>query len=192
MQIKKIPELLYKATEHNKRLGKQLNVIVQNFRNIERDLVSWKQDYSKFLSDHDEKSICAQNREFKSSQKLEKVPGKKGKVDIDVPDFPKLHLTADSMEVDVNQKIITLLEGKNTKDKLPSKDMVIEQLVKLMIFKKSDFQINNKSFQKRLVCYLAGKGKSSDSDIKYMYQDLIKECQVNDIEFRFNDKIIRG
>lgn len=191
MQIKKIPELLYEATEHNKRLGKELDVIVQNFRNIERDLVSWKQDYSKFLSDHDEKSISAQNREFKSSQKLEKVPGKKGKVDIDVPDFPKLHLTADSMEVDVNQKIITLLEGKNTKDKLPSKDMVVEQLVKLMIFKKCDFQINNKSFQKRLVCYLTGKGKSSDSDIKYMYQDLIKECQVNDIEFRFNDKIIR-
>ena len=83
-----------------------------------------------------ERSISAQNREFKSSQKLEKVPGKKGKVDIDVPDFPKLHLTADSMEVDVNQKIITLLEGKNTKDKFPSPDMVVEQLVKLMIFKK--------------------------------------------------------
>ena len=53
MQIKKIPELLYKATEHNKRLGKELDVIVQNFRNLERDLVSWKQDYPKFLSDHD-------------------------------------------------------------------------------------------------------------------------------------------
>ena len=39
-----------------------------------------------------------------------------------------------------NQKIITLLEGKNTKDKFPSPDMVVEQLVKLMIFKKCDFQ----------------------------------------------------
>ena len=192
LQIPKIPMLLHKSIEHNERLGKELNVPVQNFTRLKKRLITWQQDYSKYLSDHDKKSVCAQNREFKSSQKLEKVPGKKGKVDIDVPDFPKLHLTADSMEVDVNQKIITLLEGKNTKDKLPSKDMVVEQLVKLMIFKKCDFQINNKSFQKRLVCYLTGKGKSSDSDIKEMYQDLIKECKANDIEFRFNDKIIRG
>ena len=34
MQIKKIPELLYKATEHNKRLGKELDIIVQNFKNL--------------------------------------------------------------------------------------------------------------------------------------------------------------
>ena len=191
LQIPKIPMLLHKSIEHNERLGKELNIPVKNFTRLKNHLKTWQRDYSKYLSDHDKKSVNAQNREFKSSQKLEKIPGKKGKVDIDVRDFPKLHLTADAMKVDVNKKIITLLEGKNTKDRLPSKYMVVEQLVKLMIFKKCDFQINNKSFQKRLVCYLTGKGKSSDSDIKEMYQDLIKECKANGIEFRFNDKIIR-
>jgi len=192
LQIRKIPKLLSESIEHNKRFGIKLGVKVQNFSRAEKRLVAWKKNHDEFLAEFDERSVDAQNREYNSSQKLENVPGNKGKVEINVQHFPKLHLTADSMEVHENEKIITLLEGKNsTKETFPSNEMVLEQLVKFMVFKNCDFQINEDVYQKRLICYVTGTGKPSTVEIKAKYQDIIDECNTNGIEFRFNKKNIK-
>ena len=192
LQIRKIPELLSMSIKHNKRLGKKLGVNVQNFSQAEKKLVAWKNNHDEFLAEFDKRSAEAQNREYNSSQKLENVPGNKGKVEINVQHFPKLHLTADSMEVNENEKIITLLEGKNsTKETFPPPGMVLEQLVKFMVFKNCDFQINEDVYQKRLICYVTGTGKPSTVEIKAKYQDIIDECNANGIEFRFNKKNIK-
>jgi len=189
-QIHKIPMLLKRSTDYNKKLGKKLGVEVQNFSNLERKIKDWK-DHNTFLNEFDERSVSAQNREYNSSQKLENIPGKKGIVNINVPDFPKLHLTVDSMKDDPNKKIVYLLEGKNsTRDEFPEKDMVLEQLVKLMVFKNCDFHIKGKAYDKQLTCYVTGKGKPPIDKIKEKYQEIIDECNANKIQFVFNRKVI--
>ena len=186
LQIRKIPKLLSESIEHNKRLGEKLGVEIAY-----PSKCIWN-NHDEFLAEFDKRSADAQNREYNSSQKLENVPGNKGKVEINVQHFPKLHLTADSMEVNENEKIITLLEGKNsTKETFPPPGMVLEQLVKFMVFKNCDFQINEDVYQKRLICYVTGTGKPSTVEIKAKYQDIIDECNANGIEFRFNKKIIK-
>ena len=182
-QLKKIPTLLERATVINKELGAKLSVEVQNFRALEGKIQSWKQNFSKYLSDKDKESISAQNREFKSEQKLEKVPGKKGKIDIDVPGFPELHLTADSMEIDTTRKIIQLLEGKNTQRKLNHIEMVLEQHVKLMLFFNTDFMINNDEYDKELISYLTGNGTATKAEIDAAYTEIIQDCDANKIKF---------
>ena len=94
------------------------------------------------MLDHDKKCKDAQNRESKSSQELENVPGNKGKIEIDIPNNPKLHLTADMMEIDQSEKLITLLEGKNSSNKkFPDDTMIYEQIVKLILLKNCDFKL---------------------------------------------------
>ena len=54
------------------------------------------------------------------------------------------------MEVNENEKIITLLEGKNsTKETFPPPGMVLEQLVKFMDIKNCDFQNSCYQFSKK-------------------------------------------
>ena len=186
LQIRKIPKLLSESIEHNKRLGEKLGVEIAY-----PSKCIWN-NHDEFLAEFDKRSAEAQNREYNGSQKLENVPGNKGKVEINVQHFPKLHLTADSMEVNENEKIITLLEGKNsTKETFPPPGMVLEQLVKFMVFKNCDFQINEDVYQKRLICYVTGRLEPSTAQIKAKYQDIIDECNANGIEFQFNKKIIK-
>ena len=96
------------------------------------------------------------------------------------------------MNIDKNKKIIEILEGKHsTKGKFPGWNDVLDALFKLMIFKKSDLTFGGKKYKKKLVCYLSGTGKVTDKEVKEEYKELIQECKNNDIEFRFNDKIIK-
>ena len=51
------------------------------------------------------------------------------------------------------------------------------------------YQVNK--YAKKLVCYLSGTGIVTNEEVKRKYQDLIIECNNNNIELRFNDKIIK-
>ena len=186
-QLKKMPELLQRATEINKQLGLELGVQVQNFKTLDKKIKSWVQDFPKYLLDHDEKSKSAQNRESISLQKLENVPGNKGKIEIDIPNNPKLHLTADMMEIDQNEKLITLLEGKNSSnEKFMTDTMVYEQIVKLILLKNCDFKFNGNQFKTKLICSLTGNEEATDDEIKKKYSEIIDECKTNEILFQFN------
>jgi hypothetical protein len=188
-QLKQMPILLQRATEINKQLGSELGVKVQNFKILDKKIKSWVQDFVKYLLDHDKKSISAQNRESKSSQKLENVPGNKGKIEIDIPNNPKLHLTADMMEIDQNGKLITLLEGKNSSNKkFPEDTMVYEQIVKLILLKNCNFKFNGNPFKTKLICSLTGNEEATDAEIKKEYPEIIDECKTNEILFQFNGK----
>ena len=91
------------------------------------------------------------------------LPGNKGKIEIDIPNNPKLHLTADMMEVDQNEKLITLLEGKNSsKEKFTTDTMIYEQIVKLILLKNCDFKFNCNSFKTKLICSVTGNEKATN------------------------------
>ena len=186
-QLKKMPKLLQRATEINKKLGTELGVQVQNFQSLDKKIKSWVSDFPKYLLDHDKKSEDAQNRESKSEQKLENVPGNKGKIEIDIPNNPKLHLTADMMEIDQEEKLITLLEGKNSSNKkFPEDVMIYEQIVKLILLKNCDFKFNDNPFKTKLICSLTGNEKATNDEIKKKYPEIIDECKTNEILFQFN------
>ncbi len=191
-QTNKIPKLLEYATERNKELGGELGVQVQNFNSLEKKLKIWVKDFPAYLADCDKESLGAQKRETSGEQKLENVPGVKGKINVDMGNSKKLFLTSDSMSIDENKKNIEILEGKHsTRGKFPNENDVLDALFKLMIFKKSDFKINGVKYTKKLVCYLSGIIPATDEEIKKEYKELIQECKNNDIEFRFNDKTIK-
>ena len=191
-QLVRIPSLLKTAIENNRRLGKELGVLVRSFKSLEKKLEVWDTDMPKFLLDSDKESEKAQHREFSSDQKLENVPGKKGKFNVDMGNSKTIFLTADSVSIDKKNKIIEILEGKHTtKGKFPDENDVLDALFKLMIFKKSDITIDGIKYSKKLVCYLSGTDVATDEEVKRKYQDLIIECKYNDIEFRFNDKTIK-
>ena len=191
-QLVRIPSLLKIAIENNRRLGKELGVFVRSFKSLEKKLGVWNTDIPKFLLDCDKESEKAQHREFSSDQKLENVPGKKGKFNVNMGNSKTIFLTADSVSIDQKEKIIEILEGKHTtKGKFPDENDVLDALFKLMIFKKSDITIDGMKYSKKLVCYLSGTDVATDEEIKRKYQDLIIECKHNDIEFRFNDKTIK-
>ena len=191
-QLLKIPSLLETAIENNRRLGKELGVPVKSFKFLEKDIRVWKTDMSKFLDDCDNESKGAQDRETSKDQKLEKVPGTKGKINVDMGNSKMIFLTADSISIDENEKIIEILEGKHaSKGKFPGENDVLDALFKLMIFKKSEIKIDGVKYTKKLVCYLSGKIPATDKEIKEKYKELIQECRKNDIEFRFNDKTIK-
>ena len=190
-QLIRIPSLLKASIENNRRLGKELGVVVRSFKPLEKKLGVWNTDMPKFLLDCDRESEKAQHREFTSDQKLENVPGKKGKFNVDMGNSKTIFLTADSVSVDKKKKTIEILEGKHTtKGKFPDENDVLDALFKLMIFKKSEIRIAGTKFSKELVCYLSGTGYVTDEEIKRKYEDLITECNDNSIEFRFNDKTI--
>ena len=73
-QLIRIPSLLKASIENNRRLGKELGVVVRSFKPLEKKLQVWDKDRSKFLLDCDRESEKAQHREFSSDQKLENVP----------------------------------------------------------------------------------------------------------------------
>ena len=191
-QLLKIPSLLKTAIENNRRLGKELGVLVRPFKSLEKKLGIWETDIPKFLLDCDKESKKAQHREFSSDQKLENVPGKKGKFNVNMGNSKMIFLTADSVSVDQHKKIIEILEGKHsTIKKFPDENDVCDALFKLMIFKKSNIKIGGIKYAKKLVCYLSGTGIVTNEEVKRKYQDLIIECNNNNIELRFNDKIIK-
>ncbi len=191
-QLLKIPSLLKTAIENNRRLGKELGVLVRGFKSLEQKLGVWDTDMSKFLVDCDKESMGAQKRETSGEQKLENVPGSKGKINVDMGNSKMIFLTADSVSVDEKKKIVEILEGKHsTKGKFPGESDVLDALFKLMIFKKSDIKIDGIKYTKKLVCYLSGSIPATDEEIKKEYKELIQECMNNDIEFRFNDKTIK-
>ncbi len=191
-QLLKIPSLLELAIAHNRRLGQELQVDVRNFKSLEKKLKGWKTNIPAYLSDCDKESKGAQHREFSSNQKLENVPGSKGKINVDMGNSKMIFLTGDSVSIDKNKKIIEILEGKHSsKGKFPSEDDVLDALFKLMIFKKSEIKIDGVKYTKKLVCYLSGKIPATDKEIKEKYKELIQECKNNNIEFRFNDKVIK-
>ena len=100
------------------------------------------------------------------------------------------NLTADAVDVNKIKKIITITEAKNTTvDDFPNKDNIKDGLMKLMLFKKTDFQIGGEKYQKKLRCCLQGKGDSQN--FRKEFPGLIDECNANNIELRFNDEIIK-
>ncbi len=190
-QLLKIPALLGIAIAHNRRLGQELQVDVRSFKPLEKKVKVWKTDIPTYLSDCDKESKGAQHREFSSDQKLENVPGEKGKFNVDMGNSKMIFLTADSVSVDEKKKTIEILEGKHsTKGKFPGENDVLDALFKLMIFKKSKITIYGVKYTKKLVCYLSGTVPATDKEIKKEYKELIQECKNNNIEFRFNDKVI--
>ncbi len=104
-QLTKIPSLLELAIAHNRRLGQKLQVPVRNFKSLEKKLGIWKTNIPEFLVDCDKESKSAQHREFSSDQKLENIPGSKGKFNVDMGNSKMIFLTADSVSVDKKKKI---------------------------------------------------------------------------------------
>ena len=103
----------------------------------------------------------------------------------------KLYLTSDNMKLDKDKCLVTFLEGKNaSKGKFPGREDIKEALFKLMIFKNSDFHLEGKKFEKKLVCYLTGQYDNVDKEFRVEFQSLIDECNANNIELKLNGKII--
>ena len=193
-QIKKIPIWLDESADIVKNLCDKYGVECNTKRleALKKEAEIWKNDHNQYLKDFDDASMDSQQREFLSDQKFENVPGKKGKIDIAVPPFPILHLTADSMKVDPEKKIIKLLEGKNTNEKFNKPGMVYEQHVKLMVFFNSDFSIDNKNYNQELVSYLTTDVKSATrEEINEKYKEIIQDNNANEIEFQVDGETIK-
>ena len=191
-QLITIPNLLENGINHYKRLGEELDVPLSDFSRLEKNVEIWKNDFDQFLADHEDLSKGAQDSETHTDHKLEDVPGKKGKINIDFGESRKLYLTSDNMKLDKDKCLVTFLEGKNaSKKKFPGKEDIKEALFKLMIFKNSDFYFEGKKFEKKLVCYLTGQHDNVEDEFRVKFQSLIDECNANNIELKLNDKIIK-
>lgn len=189
-QLEMIPEFLEKGIEIYKKLGAKLNVPLGNFAKMEYDVRRWTKDSKQFLKDCEEASKGAQNRETVSDHMLEDVPGNKGKINIDFGESRKLYLTSDSMVLE--KGTVTLLEGKNTSSgKYPVMGDVKDALIKLMIFRSSDFEFEGEELEKKLVCYLTGNQNDVEDEFRNNCKSLIDECSANDIELVLNRRIIK-
>ena len=145
----------------------------------------------QFLADCEDLSKRAQNSEIRVDHKLENITGAKGKINIDFGESRKLYLTADSIDLDNDECLVTILEGKNaSSEKFPKLNDVKDALFKLMIFKNSDFYFDGKKFKKKLVCYLTGQYDNVEKEFRVEFQSLIDECYANNIELKLNGKII--
>ncbi|MBL76980.1 MAG: hypothetical protein CL763_08680 [Chloroflexi bacterium] len=193
-QIKKIPKLFEESIKEIERLCQENDVESSDWSKVVEKIQTWKKDHDIFLDYFDKEAIKAQNREFKSVHKLENVPGKKGKIDIEVKHFPVLHLTADSMKIDKKNKKIELLEGKNAKRKWNGETMVHEQHSKLIVFFNSDFKKDNNEYEIELVSYLTSSiedtKKATETEIRKKYADFITDYENNEIKFEVDGKII--
>ena len=157
---------------------------------MEYDVRRWRKDSKQFLKDCEEASKGAQNRETVSDHVLEDVPGNKGKINIDFGESRKLYLTSDSMVLE--KGTVTLLEGKNTSSgKYPVMGDVKDALIKLMIFRSSDFEFEGEELEKKLVCYLTGNQNDVEDEFRNNCKSLIDECSANDIELVLNRRIIK-
>ena len=194
-QIKKIPRLYEESIEKIEELCKENDIASGDWSEVKKDIQTWKKDHEKFLDYFDVEAIKAQNREISVGHKLESVPGKKGKIDIEVKDFPVLHLTADSMKIDEIDKKIELLEGKNsTSKKFNDEQMVHEQHSKLIVFFNSDFKKDNNEYEIDLVSYLTSSiedtEKAKETEIRKKYADFITDYENNKVKFEVDGKII--
>ena len=188
----KIPNLLEKAINNYKRFSEELDVPLSDFSRLEKKVEIWKNDFEQFLADQEDLSKGAQDSETHADHKLEDVPGKKGKINIDFGESRKLYITSDNMKLDKDKCLVTFLEGKNaSKGKFPGREDIKEALFKLMIFKNSDFHLEGKKFEKKLVCYLTGQHDNVEEEFRVKFQSLIDECNANNIELKLNDKIIK-
>jgi len=194
-QVKKIPELLEKTIQRYRELGKKLGVPLKTkaLKNLEENAKKWKKNPETLFSDMKKLELDAQNRETRTNHKHESIPteyGGKAKFTIECGKSEMLYLTADAVDVNKNKKIITITEAKNTtKDDFPNKENIKDDLMKLVLFKKTDFQIGGEKYQKKLRCCLQGKGDSQS--FRNEFSELIDECNANNIELRFNNKIIK-
>ena len=194
-QIKKIPGLYEESIREIERLCQENGVVCKDFSKIKKEIQDWIEDHDVFLDYFDKEAIKAQNREISEEQKLENVPGKIGKIDIEVKDFPVLHLTGDSMKIDEIDKKIELLEGKNSTNKKFNDDqMVHEQHLKLIVFFNSDFKKDNNEYEIELVSYLTSSiedtKKATKTEIRKKYADFITDYENNEIKFEVDGKII--
>ena len=189
-QLEMIPKFLERGIDIYKKLGAKLDVPLGNFSRMENDVKRWTNDSKQFQKDCEKGSKSAQNSESVSDHMLEDVPGNKGKINIDFGESRKLYLTSDSMVLD--KEMVTLLEGKNTSSgKYPGMGDVKDALIKLMIFKNSDFEFEGKELEKKLVCYLTGKQSNVEEEFRSNYKSLIDECSANDIVLVLNHRIIK-
>lgn len=193
-QINHIPLLLEKSIRQYKKLGMSLGVPlkVKSLEKKEFKNNEWKKNIQKMFEDNSNDEILAQTRETKTDHKHEDIPedyGGKGKFNIECGKSKMLYLTADAVSVDKQEKIITITEAKNTiKDKFPNADNIRDDLMKLMMFRKSNFTINGEEYQKKIRCCLKGMG--TIDDFRNNFSELIQECKLNEIELRFNDTIM--
>ena len=190
-QFTTIPNLLENAINNYKRLGEELDIPLSDFSRLEKKIRLWKNDLEQFLADCECLSKRAQNSEIRADHKLENITGAKGKINIDFGESRKLYLTADSIDLDNDKCLVTILEGKNaSSEKFPKLNDVKDALFKLMIFKNSDFYFDGKKFEKKLVCYLTGQYDNVEKEFRVEFQSLIDECYANNIELKLNGKII--
>ena len=193
-QIQQIPKLLQKSIETYEEMGIKHNVPLkkQALEKKKKKAQVWGMDIRIMFDDFTRDEIAAQNRETKTDHKHEDIPedyGGKGKFNIQCRESEILYLTADAVSIDEDSKVITITEAKNTTKKdFPSDDDIRDDLMKLMLFKKSKFTIKGEKYEKKLRCCLKGKGTSKAFEEKFV--ELIRECNVNEIELRFNNKEI--
>ena len=191
-QVLAIPTLLLQGIENYERLSDELDVPINSFERLRSQVERWSGDEERFLRDHERNSISAQNRETRSDHILEEVPGQKGKVNIDFGNNRKLYLTSDSMELNEETKMVTLLEGKNSSNgKFPSWGDMTEVFIKFMIVGASNFTYNEESYEKRLVCYLTGAVNATEAEFRQEFAEYIEECNANNIELQYNGTVIR-
>lgn len=193
-QIKKIPALLDVAITTYRELSRKLRVPIRikSLNNKELFNKKWKSDLKNLFLDHTKLELEAQNREIKTTHSHEDILqeyGDKAKFNIDCGNSEMLYLTADAVNMNNQEKIITITEAKNTvKDDYPNIDNIKDDLMKLALFKKTNFEISGIKYAKKLRCCLKGKGNSNG--FRDNFSELIKECNTNDIELRFNNEII--
>ena len=71
-QVESIPGLLLQGIENYERLSNELYVPINSFDRLRNQVEVWSDDEERFLRDHEQNSIIAQNSETRSNHVLER------------------------------------------------------------------------------------------------------------------------
>lgn len=194
-QIELIPSLLQASIQQYRHLGRMLGIPLKNKSLDRKELKNkkWLEDINEMFKDNARDEKISQHSETKTEHKHEDVPkeyGEKAKFNIEFGKDKNIHLTSDGVFVDEKIKQITITEAKNTISKnFPSTSDMKDGMMKLMLFGKTDFEINDVKYSKKLRSCLKGNG--SPKLFQKRFLGFIEECKENHIEIRFNKMIIR-
>ena len=181
-QVDKIGEIAQRALKSYELISKKTKVEMHSWARAEERIKQLKKGKEKFMELSRALAKKAQKRESITIQPKEHLSGKKGVITIKNYLGGFYYLTVD--EVRRRGNVVYLIEGKHSKEAMPSISDIKDGLIKMILFTNlKDVRINGRNFDPEPVLKLTVESrfdlKKLSPNQKKILKLLYKESEIN-------------
>jgi len=190
-QMKNAQNVFIKAMDAYNVISKKLEIELHSKSQAEERLKIMLEGINNFMSLSRSNAKKAQEREVATIQPKEKLSGNKGSITIINYIGGEYYFTCDEVEIKNNN--VYLIEGKHSKNNLPSVSDIKDGLFKMILYVNlTEVEINKKIYIPKPVLKLTNEGtfceKKLREEQKEFLRNLKKEALTNKFQVLINSK----